>query len=147
MNNQFTFVGRITKDLELRSTGKTDAVIVPIAIQRNFKKEDGTYDTDFLSCKVFGAKAVALSKYSKKGDMIVLSGRVQMNNYTDKDGKKVYGHEFIADNITFVATTYKAKEENYDPVESKKEETIEEDIEETSVKLDDLEITDEDLPF
>ena len=143
MNNQFTFVGRITKDLELRSTGKTDVVIVPIAIQRPIKKEDDTYDTDFLSCKAFGTRAEILSKYAKKGDMIVLSGRVQMNNYTDKDDKKVYGHEFIIDNITFT-TSNKAKEDT-------KEETAKVTKEEPDVyeqfAAESMEITEEDLPF
>lgn len=122
--NALFLVGRLTKDPELRkSEGKANCYVT-IAIKRTYKNSDGIYETDFISCKVWNVIAERVCEYCKKGDMISVKGRIQNNNYVDKEANKVYSYEIIADQISFMQSQ-KTKE---DTIETTEEEIIEENL-------------------
>lgn len=102
MLNQITIMGRVTKDLEL-TTSKSGKSYVKfsLAVDRDQKKEDGSRDTDFISCTAFGKTAEFTSKYFGKGRMMVASGRLQMDKFTDKDGNNRTSANVIVQNAYF----------------------------------------------
>jgi len=109
MINSIILVGRLTKDCELKyTTNETPVATFSIAVNRDYKNDKGEYEADFINCKVFGSIAETVSKYSKKGDLLGLSGRIQTGSY-EKDGHKVYITEVICKKITFLQ---QKKEEN-----------------------------------
>ena len=101
MINNVTLVGRLTKDIELRYTqsGKANASF-QLAVNRRFKQE-GQPDADFISCVAWNGAADALSKYTSKGSLIGITGRIQTRNY-ESNGKKVHVTEVIANEVTFL---------------------------------------------
>lgn len=105
MLNQVVLVGRLTDDLEITETenGKKVTTMI-LAVQRSFKNSDGVYDADFIKCTLWNAVASSTSEYCKKGDIIGLKGRLQVNTYTDSDGAKKYSTEVIAEKVTFLSS-------------------------------------------
>lgn len=130
--NKVVLIGRLTRDSEIRYTESQTAVCeVNLAVDREYKKDEA----DFIKCKVFGKLGETLNKYTKKGDLIALSGRIQTGSY-EKDGKKNYTFEVVADSIKFL--------------QQKKEEPEENPYKDMSTKVEasqQFEITDDDLPF
>lgn len=103
MLNHITVMGRITRDIELRRTGSGIPVAsFTVAVDRDFSgKDGGEKETDFIDCVAWRNTAEFVSKYFSKGRMIVVSGRLQIRNYTDKDGNKRKAAEIVADNCYF----------------------------------------------
>lgn len=100
--NKFIGIGRLTKAVELRYTQKGMAIAnFTLAINRETKKEDGSYDSDFLNCVAYGKQAEALSKYLEKGNPLAIEGRIQTGSY-EKDGKKVHTTDIVVDKIQFL---------------------------------------------
>ena len=99
--NKVILMGRLTRDPEVSSstTGTTFARY-SIAVDRRFKRE-GEPDADFFNCTSFGKQAEFVERYLKKGTKVVVSGRLQNNNYTNKDGQKVYTTDVIAEDQEF----------------------------------------------
>lgn len=91
-NNDCKFIGRITKDLEIReSTNGTKILPFDIAVQREFKNSNDEYETDFISCIAFNKTAEFLNNYAKKGYLIGVEGYLQNNNFERQDGTTNYG--------------------------------------------------------
>ena len=102
MLNKIFIMGRLTADPELRRTNNGTAVTsLTLAVDRDFKNADGTKDTDFISVVAWRNQAEFLAKYFTKGRMAVVEGRLQMRDWTDKDGNKRRNAEVIADNVYF----------------------------------------------
>lgn len=103
MLNHITIMGRLTRDPELRRTGSGIAVAsFTVAVDRDFgSKGGGEKETDFIDCVAWRQTGEFVSKYFTKGRMIVVSGRLQVRNWTDKDGNKRRSTEVIADNCYF----------------------------------------------
>ena len=103
MLNHITIMGRLTRDPELRRTGSGIAVAsFSVAVDRDFgKNENGEKETDFIDCVAWRNTAEYISKYFTKGRMIVVSGRLQIRGWTDKDGNKRRTAEVVADNVYF----------------------------------------------
>lgn len=100
--NKIQLIGRLTKDPELRYTNNQKAYVTyGLAVNRRFAKE-GEQQADFLNIVAWGKTAEFCKNYFKKGQQIGLSGRVQTRNYEDKDGKRVYITEVIAEEVYFV---------------------------------------------
>ena len=103
MLNHITIMGRLTRDPELRRTGSGVAVAsFTLAVDRDFGGRDGgERETDFIDCVAWRQTGEFVSKYFTKGRMAVVSGRLQIRNWTDKDGNKRRSAEVIADNVYF----------------------------------------------
>ena len=103
MLNHITIMGRMTRNPEMRTTQSGVAVAsFTLAVDRDFGGRDGAEkQTDFIDCTAWRHTAEFVSKYFSKGRMAVVSGRLQIDNYTDNDGNKRKAAKVIADNIYF----------------------------------------------
>lgn len=103
MLNHIVIMGRLTRDPELRRTGSGIAVAsFSVAVDRDFGGRDGgERETDFIDCVAWRQTGEFVSKYFTKGSMIVVSGRLQIRSWTDKDGNKRRTAEVVADNVYF----------------------------------------------
>lgn len=100
--NKSILVGRLTKDVELKTTQGGESVCsFTIAVNRKFKNAEGNYDADFINCVAWRGQAEFLSKYFEKGSMVGIVGTIQTRSY-DSDGHKVWVTEVVADEISFV---------------------------------------------
>ena len=104
MLNHIVLMGRLTRDPELRRTGTGIPVATfTLAVDRDFgnNRETGEKETDFIDIVVWRSTAEFVSKYFAKGRMAVVSGRLQIRNWNDKDGNKRRSAEVVADNVYF----------------------------------------------
>ena len=102
MLNKIILMGRLTRDPELRRTGSGTAVTsFSIAVDRDFKSQNGEKETDFIDVVAWRTTAEFVSKHFSKGRMAVVEGRLQIRDWTDKDGTKRRTAEVIADNVYF----------------------------------------------
>jgi single-strand DNA-binding protein len=103
MINRFCGTGRLTRDPELRYTQNGTAVTnFTLAIQRNFKNQNGDYDADFINHVAFRKTAEIAANHLKKGDQCGIEGRLQSRSYENNDGRKVFVTEVVVDNLTFL---------------------------------------------
>lgn len=118
MLNCTILMGRLVRDPEIRAVGNgTNAANFTLAVERDYAK-DGQKETDFIDCAAFGKTADFISKYFTKGRMMAVVGRLQIRNWTDKEGNKRKSTEIIVNNAYFgdskrdadsgSATTYSA---------------------------------------
>ena len=102
MLNKIIIMGRLTRDPELRRTGSGTAVTsFSLAVDRDFKSQNGEKETDFIDVVAWRSTAEFVSKYFTKGRMAVVEGRLQIRDWTDKDGGKRRSAEVVADNVYF----------------------------------------------
>ena len=103
MLNHIVIMGRLARDPELRRTGSGVAVTsFRLAVDRDFAPKDGgERETDWIDCVAWRQTGEFVSKYFTKGRMAVVSGRLQIRNWTDKDGNKRSSAEVVADNVYF----------------------------------------------
>ena len=102
MLNKIILMGRLTRDPELRRTGTGTAVTsFSLAVDRDFKSQSGEKETDFIDIVSWRSTAEFVSKYFTKGRMAVVEGRLQIRDWTDKDGGKRRSAEVVADNVYF----------------------------------------------
>ena len=103
MLNHITIMGRLTRDPELRRTGSGVAVAsFTVAVDRDFAPKDGgEKETDFIDCVAWRQTGEFVSKHFSKGRMAVVSGRLQIRKWTDKDGNKRVSAEVVAENVYF----------------------------------------------
>ena len=101
--NHIVLQGRLTRDPELRRTGSGVAVTsFTLAVDRDFSKnENGEKETDFIDCNAWRGTGEFVSKYFSKGSMAIVSGRLQIRTWTDKDGNKRRSAEVVADSVYF----------------------------------------------
>lgn len=111
--------GRTTKDMEIRYTNDGKAVAkFDFAVNRKFKRE-GEVDADFFSCVAFGRIAETFEKLNVgKGTKLLIEGEVRNNNYTNKDGQKVYGTQIVVDAFEFCESKGQTAPQNNAPVSS-----------------------------
>lgn len=103
MLNRIVLMGRLTRDPELRHTQSgTPVVSFSLAVDRDFKsRESGEKQTDFIDVVAWRNTAEFVSKYFTKGRMAVVEGRLQIRDWTDRDGNKRRSAEVVADNVYF----------------------------------------------
>ena len=103
MLNRIDIMGRLTRDPELRHTqSQTPVASFTLAVDRDFGSRDGgERQTDFIDCVAWRQTAEFVSKYFIKGSMAVVSGRLQIRDWTDRDGGKRRSAEVVVDNIYF----------------------------------------------
>ena len=102
MLNHITIMGRLTRDPEMRRTGSGVAVTsFTIACDRDFSGKGSEKETDFIDVTAWRNTAEFVNSYFTKGRMAVVSGRLQIRSWTDKDGNKRRTAEVVADNVYF----------------------------------------------
>ncbi|MCR5791962.1 MAG: single-stranded DNA-binding protein [Lachnospiraceae bacterium] len=112
--NKAILMGRLTRDPEIRySQGESSTAIArfSLAVDRRFKRA-GDAEADFFNCTAFGRQAEFVEKYLKQGTKILLTGRIQNDNYTNKNGEKVYSVQIIAEEIEFAESKNAAANNN-----------------------------------
>ena len=102
MLNKIFIMGRLTRDPELRRTQNGTAVAgFALAVDRDFKNADGTKETDFIEVVAWRSSAEFVSKYFTKGRMAIVEGRLQIRDWTDKNGNKRRNADVVANNVYF----------------------------------------------
>ncbi|EKF52017.1 single-stranded DNA-binding protein [Lactococcus garvieae] len=100
MINNVVLVGRVVRDPELRYTPQNTAVATfTIAVNRRFKNAQGEREADFINCVIWRQSAENLANWAKKGALIGVTGSIQVRNYENKEGQRVYVTEVLADNF------------------------------------------------
>ena len=100
MINNAVLVGRMTRDVELRYTPSNQAVATfPLAVNRNFKNQNGEREADFINIVIWRQQAENLANWAKKGTLLGITGRIQTRNYENQQGQRVYVTEVVADNF------------------------------------------------
>lgn len=97
--NRFQFLGRLTKDPEVRIMPNSNNKVTnfTLAVNRRFTDANGERKTDFFNLIAFGKLAEFCEKYYRKGQQVLVEGRIQTRSYEDKDGLKKYATDFIVD--------------------------------------------------
>jgi single-strand DNA-binding protein len=116
--NKVILMGRLTRDPEVRYSQSEQSAAVgkfSIAVDRRFKRQ-GETETDFFNCVAFGKQGEFVEKYLKQGTKIVLTGRIENNNYTNKDGQKVYSTQITVEEIEFAES--KGSQEVQQPIQA-----------------------------
>lgn len=101
--NKVILMGNVTKEPELRYSQGDNSLAVAkfsLAVNRRFARQ-GEVETDFFNCTAFGKQAEFVEKYFHKGSRMLLAGHIQNNNYTNKNGEKIYGIQIIAEEVEF----------------------------------------------
>ncbi|HEM4279115.1 single-stranded DNA-binding protein [Streptococcus suis] len=100
MINNVVLVGRMTRDAELRYTPSNQAVATfTLAVNRNFKNQDGEREADFINVVVWRQQAENLANWAKKGALIGVTGRIQTRSYDNQQGQRVYVTEVVAESF------------------------------------------------
>lgn len=102
MNNVF-LIGRLARDPEIKFSPKTGKAMTnfTLAVDRNYVKEDGTKEADFIGCICWGKTAEHVANYLSKGRLTAVSGEIQTSSY-EKDGKKNYKTHVLVDKVQFL---------------------------------------------
>lgn len=100
MINSITLVGRMAGDAELKYVNESMAVATfRLAVNRNFKGQDGKREADFINCVIWRQQAENLANWAKKGALIGITGRIQTRSYENQQGQRVYVTEVVADSF------------------------------------------------
>jgi len=156
MINNVTVVGRLTRAVDLRYTSNGTAYAsFTLAVDRDFKNQNGERETDFINCVMWRKPAENLANYTKKGSLIGIEGRIQTRNYDNQQGQKVYVTEVLAERFHFLES---AKTANNDVLSNEGTNTLGFDKNQNSSgnfansdpftgSGDVIDILDSDLPF
>lgn len=120
MLNHIVLMGRLTRDPELRYTqSQTPVASFSLAVDRDFGRGEEK-QTDFIDCVAWRQTGEFVSKYFQKGSMAVVSGRLQIRDWTDRDGNKRRSAEVVVDNVYFGESKRREGEsrDNYGPRDS-----------------------------
>lgn len=98
--NKVVLTGRICKDPEVKYSQSNIAMVgFVLAVNRNFKDQNGNYSADFIGCKAFGVSADYIGKYVHKGNMLCIEGRIQTGQYQNQLGTTVYTTDVIIERV------------------------------------------------
>lgn len=102
--NKAILMGRLTRDPEVRYSQSDSSMAIArfsLAVDRRYKKQGDETTADFFNCTAFGKQGEFVEKYLKQGTKIVVIGRIQNDNYTNKEGQKVYSVQIMVEEIEF----------------------------------------------
>ena len=135
MINNVCLVGRLTRPVDLRYTQNGTAFgSFSMAINRNYKKESGEKETDFINCVIWRKPAVNFSNFTKKGSLLGIEGKLQSRSYENKEGQKVYVTEVLVENFSLLESKAVTEGRQQTPIEN---------VEQVQFG----EVNDDDLPF
>ena len=103
MINRAVLTGRLTRDPELRYTTSGTAVVsFTLAVDRQFRNQNGDRDADFVNCVIWRKSAENFSNFTHKGSLVGVEGRIQTRNYENQQGNRVYVTEVVVDNFALL---------------------------------------------
>lgn len=138
MINNVVLIGRLTRDVELRYTPSNIAVATfNLAVNRNFKNQDGEREADFINCVMWQKSAENLANWTRKGMLIGITGRIQTRSYENQQGQRVYVTEVVADSFQVLE-----KRDN-----SANQSSMDEQMPPAFENSQPMDISDDDLPF
>lgn len=138
MINNVVLIGRLTRDVELRYTPSNIAVATfNLAVNRNFKNQDGEREADFINCVMWQKSAENLANWTRKGMLIGITGRIQTRSYENQQGKRVYVTEVVADNFQLLESRNKSANHS----------SMDEQMPPAFENSQPMDISDDDLPF
>ena len=151
--NNLSLIGRLTKDPELRYTNSGIAVCrFTLAVDKVLSKDKkmeaenkGQPTADFIGITAFGKTAELVSSYITKGQQLAVTGRIRTNSYDDKDGKRVFRTDVIADRVYFISNSNGNSNNNNNNNGANKEETP--NYDDFGLGGDAFPLTDDDIPF
>lgn len=143
MINNVCLVGRLTKDAELRYTPSNQAVATfTLAVNRNFKNQNGERGADFINCVIWRQQAENLANWAKKGALIGITGRIQTRSYENQQGQRVYVTEVVAETFQLLEIP-KDRESGY----QQKVDNQPDFSRNNNLSGNPMDISDDDLPF
>ncbi|WP_314913460.1 single-stranded DNA-binding protein [Streptococcus constellatus] len=138
MINNVVLIGRLTRDVELRYTPSNVAVATfNLAVNRNFKNQDGEREADFINCVMWQKSAENLANWTRKGMLIGVAGRIQTRSYENQQGQRVYVTEVVAE--TFQVLEKRDNSANHSSMDSQMPPNF--------GNSQPMDISDDDLPF
>ena len=138
MINNTVLVGRMVRDAELKYTPNNQAVATfTLAVNRNFKSQNGEREADFINCVIWRQQAENLANWAKKGALIGITGRIRTRNYENQQGQRVYVTEVVADSFQLLEFN---KQNNQDHSQRQSQPDF-------SRQAEPMNILDSDLPF
>src|SRR5699024_1271894 len=103
MINNVVLTGRLTRDVDLRYTSSGTAVgSFSMAVDRQFKNQQGEKETDFINCVIWRKAAGNFANFTRKGSLVGIQGRIQTRNYENQQGQRVYVTEVVVENFTLL---------------------------------------------
>ena len=142
MINNVVLVGRLVRDPELRYTPSNQAVATfSLAVNRNFKSQNGEREADFINCVIWRQQAENLANWAKKGALIGITGRIQTRNYENQQGQRVYVTEVVADNFQLLEFN---KQNNQGQSQGNSKQDL---SGQATANTSPIDISDDDLPF
>ena len=101
--NKIILCGNICKDIEIKYYNDKKNIKNTIADRRDFKNKEGNYDSDFFNFTIWGVQAEFLNNYAKKGDKILICGKMLNNNY-EKDGQMIYSNDIQVETVEILSS-------------------------------------------
>lgn len=149
MINRVVLTGRLTKDVDLKSTRSGVSVAsFTLAVDRRYTDSQGNRGADFISCVAWRKAAENMSKYFHKGSLVGIDGSLQTRTYDDKDGKRVYVTEVVVSDFSFLEPKKGSnKQSNYNQSYSSQKSKNQQTEDPFQGQKDSIDITDDDLPF
>ncbi|MCK8626576.1 single-stranded DNA-binding protein [Apilactobacillus kunkeei] len=137
MINRTTLTGRLTKDAEIRYSQSGTAVAnFTLAVDRAFTNQQGEREADFINCVIWRKSAENFANFTHKGALVGIDGRIQTRNYENQQGQRVYVTEVVVENFALL----ESRKDNQ-PTNNNDQATN------NFAKTDQIDITDDDLPF
>ena len=147
MLNTAAIVGRLGKDPELRTTQSGKSVTsFSLAVQRPRKNQSGEYESDWLDVQAWGTTAEFICKYFQQGQMMAVSGRIQVRTYKDRDGNNRKAVEIVAQDVSFCESRKREEPIKQPSSSSRDAEPLKEYEQQAMLPPDDF-LGDDDLPF
>lgn len=138
MINNVVLVGRVVRDPELRYTPQNTAVATfTLAVNRRFKNAQGEREADFINCVIWRQPAENLANWAKKGTLVGITGSIQVRNYENKEGQRVYVTEVLTDNFQMLESNSNKTEKGETKSNQDKD----------PFAGSPMEVSDDDLPF
>ena len=142
MLNSICLVGRLTKNAELKYVNDSMAVATfTLAVNRNFKGQNGEREADFINCVIWRQQAENLANWAKKGALIGITGRIQTRSYENQQGQRVYVTEVVADSFQLLESRKDregGQSQGYSHPDFSRQ---------TQMNANPMDISDDDLPF
>ena len=147
--NKVILMGRLTRDPEVRYTQNTNLTVsnFSIAVNRRFKREGDTETADFFNVVAWNKTGEFVGKYFKKGQQVLVSGRLQNRNWTDQQGVKHYATDVIAEEVEFADSKKNSDSENFNNTFGNVPESAEGNAQSSDDNSDFTVSSGDDLPF